>query len=218
VDAVEKMIDTVEMTDAGKSSISNVDTRSNPWAFVRQVEKGEPLKEWVEEEFYEELWMCPEKGTRIRKSPPTLVWVRRDLVDKRNFTEGDCYLLLDGDTPGLVREMILSGGGGVVERWEETIALAAREEVCDGRLESLWWQRLWRERGRWRAPFYPDQHYPLPSTRSSSLGMDLIRTNEGGGITNRHRETNLQGAATEGSATKSSRTSASPTPTGVGRS
>jgi hypothetical protein len=131
VDAVEKMIDTVEMTDAGKSSISNVDTRSNPWAFVRQVEKGEPLKEWVEEEFYEELWMCPEKGTRIRKSPPTLVWVRRDLVDKRNFTEGDCYLLLDGDTPGPVREMILSGGSWRGGRRPSLLRLERKYAMAD---------------------------------------------------------------------------------------
>jgi hypothetical protein len=42
--------------------------------------------------------------------PPTLVSVRRHLVEKRSFTEGDCYLLRNGDTPGPVREINLSGG------------------------------------------------------------------------------------------------------------
>jgi hypothetical protein len=35
VDVVEKKMDTIEMKDAGKSSVSNVHTRSNPWAPAR---------------------------------------------------------------------------------------------------------------------------------------------------------------------------------------
>jgi hypothetical protein len=97
------------LAGAGDSS-SNGGTRSNLQGAPSQVEEVGLSGVRAEEEFYQQLWVCPARtGTRVRDNPPTLVWVRKDLVDQRKFIEGDCYPLLDGDTPSLVRECSLKG-------------------------------------------------------------------------------------------------------------
>jgi hypothetical protein len=77
---------------------SNRDTRSNLHDAPSQAEERGSSRVRAEEEFYQHLWVCPARiGTRVRDNSPTLVWIRKELVDQWKFTEGDCYPLLDGD-------------------------------------------------------------------------------------------------------------------------
>jgi hypothetical protein len=186
---------------------SNVDTQSNLQDFPSQVEKGGSYVVRAEKEFYEHLWSClARKGTWVRDNPPTLVWIRKELVDQRKFTERDCYPLPDGDTPSLVRECSLRDSlwrgkrkPSILRiqrsvRWLNGIGmvLVAREgEGVDGERRSTHINTIL-----------------LRSTHFSSLDTDLIHISRG------EFQTAAKRATPKGAAAKSSRSSPSPARSG----
>jgi hypothetical protein len=52
----------------------------------------------VENEFYGQLWSCPEGISQNQYTKPqTLVWIRRDLFEQRRFSEQDFFPRSEGD-------------------------------------------------------------------------------------------------------------------------
>jgi hypothetical protein len=174
---------------------SNVDTQSNLQDFPSQVEKGGTYVVRAEKEFYEHLWSClARKGTWVRDNPPTLVWIRKELVDQRKFTERDCYPLPDGDTPSLVRECSLRDSLWRGERKPSILRIQRKCAMAE-------WNRHGAggrggRGGRWRAPFYPYQHYPPPFNPFffPGYGFDPYQP---GGISDRRQEGNPKGSSSQ---------------------
>jgi hypothetical protein len=76
--------------------------------------------ERVVEEFYRQLWDWPcEKHSGKGKCSPILIWVKRELVERGSFTEGDCSEIYSS----------VYGRGVTVERREKTFGSV--EEVLD---------------------------------------------------------------------------------------
>jgi hypothetical protein len=97
----------------------NGDTRCKSRGLEEREEGTQvPVDEEVGEDFFKQLWSCTEETRKVPQiySYPVIVWIRRDLFERRKFGERDCFPFKEGDIAGEVRSLSLRsecwGGGG----------------------------------------------------------------------------------------------------------
>jgi hypothetical protein len=91
---------------------SKADTRPAVRRSTRKVRHLVAVDEGVEMEFLVQLWDSPTHVESIEKGGlSALVWVKKELVETRNFAEGDCFPFRHGDTPSEVKRIRVSADG-----------------------------------------------------------------------------------------------------------
>lgn len=68
------------------------------------------MDEGAIEELFGQLWYIPSESNQVRVGKPTcLVWIRKELVENRGFTERDCYPATRRELFGEARFVSLRG-------------------------------------------------------------------------------------------------------------
>jgi hypothetical protein len=118
----------------------NGDTRCNHRA-EDFLEKNQGAgDERAVEEFYSQLWEKVEAVSPAEKRRSgVLVWIRKELVERRCFSEIDCYPFREGDTPSLVRCIRVSRGQWKSRRKPLVERLRRKCAMAD-------WGERWRQR------------------------------------------------------------------------